>query len=288
MGYIYKITNNVNGKVYIGQTFRNVAQRFSEHIRMSRKEVIGYESLLYRAIKKYGEKAFSVETIEKCDDEKLNEREIFWIEHFRSCGQGYNISLGVQKNPNYRVRDICQLWDAGYSVAQISEIINLSKQNVSKRLRENGVTKWEICSRANLISSGCRLKVIRFSKDGKDIKVYNSITDAAFENDTTVGAICNVCKGRRNYAKGYRWAYYENEDSLKNIKPTKKEEHCIKQVHKYSLDGEYICSFESLSHAARSMGRDSVRTISVACKNPNCTGYGFRWSYEKQNKLQAS
>lgn len=57
MGYIYKITNTMNGKAYVGQTYRTVQERFVEHLRMARKDRIRYKSLLYNAIKKYGEKA---------------------------------------------------------------------------------------------------------------------------------------------------------------------------------------------------------------------------------------
>ena len=58
-GYIYCITNTVNGKMYIGQTRTTVEQRWSSHITSSKND----DKPLYRAIRKYGLEKFTVETI---------------------------------------------------------------------------------------------------------------------------------------------------------------------------------------------------------------------------------
>jgi group I intron endonuclease len=57
---IYKITNKINGKVYIGQSI-NIERRWKEHISDKRKN-----SLIHLAIEKYGEKNFNFEIIEEC------------------------------------------------------------------------------------------------------------------------------------------------------------------------------------------------------------------------------
>lgn len=53
IGYIYKITNKINGKVYIGKTTKTVQERWKEHLRESRTER-SENRPLYRAIRKYG------------------------------------------------------------------------------------------------------------------------------------------------------------------------------------------------------------------------------------------
>lgn len=81
MGFIYKITNDVDDKIYIGKTVKTVEKRFNEHCKMSEKyhKDIGFNSKLYPYMNKYGVDKFHVETLEECDNEKLNELEIYHI-----------------------------------------------------------------------------------------------------------------------------------------------------------------------------------------------------------------
>lgn len=93
---IYKITNLINNKVYIGQS-RNIQARFNAHKRRPFDIVDeDYEKVLYRAIRKYGLENFSFEVIEQCPIEKLNERENYWIKYFNSTNNafGYNQTIG--------------------------------------------------------------------------------------------------------------------------------------------------------------------------------------------------
>lgn len=57
--FIYKITNNLNNKIYIGQTSRTIAERFLEHINAANKGTLNTH--LCRAMRKYGVENFKVE-----------------------------------------------------------------------------------------------------------------------------------------------------------------------------------------------------------------------------------
>ena len=97
MGYIYKITNKENGHIYIGQTIKTPAKRFEQHVRDSKyKYRDDYNTKLHRAIRKYGPASFECTTIEECDNELLNEREIYWINHYDTFNTpyGYNCTTG--------------------------------------------------------------------------------------------------------------------------------------------------------------------------------------------------
>lgn len=91
---IYKITNNINGKVYIGFSV-NIEARYCSHLQRAFSNTPNnkeYEKSLYRAIRKYGPENFSLEVVELTDDFK--EREKYWISHYNSYKEGYNETYG--------------------------------------------------------------------------------------------------------------------------------------------------------------------------------------------------
>ena len=70
MGFIYKITNNVNGKFYIGKTSRTIGYRFSTHKSAS----VSPKDFFHRALKKYGVENFSIVCIKEVrEDDDINE-----------------------------------------------------------------------------------------------------------------------------------------------------------------------------------------------------------------------
>ena len=77
--YIYKITNLINGKSYIGQT-NDYKRRFREH---REKNYCNAEDLLYKAFDKYGIDNFSFEVIED-KTPNYNEREKYWIKYYHT------------------------------------------------------------------------------------------------------------------------------------------------------------------------------------------------------------
>lgn len=85
---VYKITNLINGKVYVGQTTRTIKERLNEHKRST--------SPIGKAIRKYGIENFKSELIATCNSlSELNECEIFWIEELDcKVPNGYNVNSG--------------------------------------------------------------------------------------------------------------------------------------------------------------------------------------------------
>lgn len=97
IGKIYKITNNINDKVYIGQTIQTIKTRFKNHLATARCNNSHSSAPIYRAIKKYGEENFSIEIVEdNIPSELLDEREQYWIQYYDSYYSGYNATLGGQ------------------------------------------------------------------------------------------------------------------------------------------------------------------------------------------------
>ena len=89
--YIYKITNTINNKIYIGQTIKNIENRFKEHVYAA--EHTRLNTKLANAIRKYGEENFKIEKIDTATSkDELNAKEIFWIKKYKSTKNGYNMT----------------------------------------------------------------------------------------------------------------------------------------------------------------------------------------------------
>ena len=83
MGFIYKITNDINNKIYIGKTLHTtIEERFKEHCADSTRRRIEQRPL-YAAMRKYGIEQFEISIIEECDDSLLNEKEILQLFIFK-------------------------------------------------------------------------------------------------------------------------------------------------------------------------------------------------------------
>lgn len=93
---IYKITNQINGKVYIGQSV-DLHSRLTNHI----KAAIGIgniaHQLVHDAMAADGIENFTFEIVEKCSKEQLNKKEKLWIETYSSDKYGYNRTAGGSK-----------------------------------------------------------------------------------------------------------------------------------------------------------------------------------------------
>lgn len=101
MGYIYLIKNNVNNKVYIGQTIRTINKRWQGHVYLVGKS----NKELYKDMEIYGIHSFTIKEIEKCENSKLNDREKYYIRLYDSFNNGYNNTLGGSGSSTSNITD---------------------------------------------------------------------------------------------------------------------------------------------------------------------------------------
>ena len=131
---IYKITNQVNKKVYIGQS-QNISQRWKSHRKHYQKD----DYPIYRAMRKYGIDNFSFEVIEECSLEELNDKEKYWIKYYDShnSSNGYNLTDGGNtsmplKLTKQQVKDIITLLSTTtLSQKEIGEKFNVTQRTIS-------------------------------------------------------------------------------------------------------------------------------------------------------------
>lgn len=136
-GKIYKYTNLINGKIYIGQTTNTLEKRDHRHVQDSKKDSL----IFHCALVKYGRENFSLELLEEnIDTQYLDNREKFWIDYYESfykTGKGYNMTQGGK-------------WSSGTQILTISQAEKIQQRLIHSRdtfkiiAEEYGVTIYAI------------------------------------------------------------------------------------------------------------------------------------------------
>lgn len=141
-GFIYKITNTINSKSYIGQTIQNVRERFYQHCATKCSKAVS-NMAIHRAIKKYGKSNFTVEVIEEIDSANLNDRERYWIKYYNSYNNGYNSTKGGQDGckpfKDLDVESIIKEYNTGKSLRTLGTIFKVDKQTIKDLLIRHNV-----------------------------------------------------------------------------------------------------------------------------------------------------
>ena len=142
-GKIYLITNDVNSKVYVGQTIQTLNKRFNGHCCYSKSD---RSSNMYikRAIHKYGRDKFHITLIEECPLDLLNEREKYWISFYNSYNEGYNLTKGGQDSNYFNLHRLEEIID----IKKFEQYILEFKPLATEVAKHFGISK---CSVYNLI-----------------------------------------------------------------------------------------------------------------------------------------
>ena len=141
-GFIYKITNKINGKSYIGQTIQNVKERFYQHCATKCSQAV-LNMVIHKAITKYGKSNFTIEVIEEVESANLNDRERYWIRYYDSYNNGYNSTEGGQDGiklfKNLDTESIVREYKSGKSLREIGRLFNVDKQTIKDLLVRNNI-----------------------------------------------------------------------------------------------------------------------------------------------------
>lgn len=206
MGYIYCITNLINGKRYVGKTTQSIDKRFREHCIDSQKEKCEKRPL-YDAMNKYGIENFKIEEIEYIEnDSDLSDREVYWIGELGTYGShGYNASKGGDGKILYDYNEIIQLARLGYTASQISEKVSCSKDTIYKVLKANGVKLRHGSSKliAQYDLAGNFIQVFFGSGDAQQWLIDNGLTS----NKNAKAHIKRCCTGKELQCYNYVWKY---------------------------------------------------------------------------------
>lgn len=271
MGYIYKIINNVNQKIYIGQTRNLIKYRWQHHLwKGNHPEKPGTDYPLYRAMRKYRVENFQIEEVEETADELLNEREIYWIQYYNSyVPNGYNCDLGGAGASKFNHQEI------------LDYFLNEGKKNASETARYfrcSLITVIKILEENNLKGTGQYQPIYQIDiNTGEIIAEFDSLISAEKETKISKTQLWTAVNGQAKTAAGYAWC------KVQDYKDFKLEEHIDKKKVKiYCKETNQI--FESASAAARWLKENNYSTNSThanimkACNGERKTAYKLHWS----------
>lgn len=176
-GYIYKITNKVNGKAYIGQTRYTVEFRWRQH--QHKKD----NTYFHNSIHKYGINNFAVEVLEECDVENLDSREIYYIAKYNTFENGYNLTLGGGGKRlllDNKYDEIKKLYLSGFSSNKIAALYKVDKATIVKILKSLGV---------KLRSNSLNINKQEFEELVRDFKSGFSLKELAKRYDCSAAGL---------------------------------------------------------------------------------------------------
>ena len=181
---IYKITNLVNGKSYIGQSV-NIERRFINHKSVAfNPNDRNYNYPLYRAIRKYGIENFSFEILEECLKNELNEKEVFYIDKYRTHGiNGYNQDDGGYEAHYGKLSDelVGKIIDRLKTSLDTSDEIGEDFGLTGRTIR--GINTGEYCFRDNEVYP-IRPPLFSITESEKEGQLYEYKPDAYY---------CTIC-----------------------------------------------------------------------------------------------
>lgn len=214
MSYIYKITNKINNKCYIGKTdTQSIASRFKEHCLESKRER-NKNRPLYKAFNKYGIENFIIEEIEQCDINNSCEREKYWIGYFDCFKNGYNATLGGDGKAYIDYDLVINTYNKIQNISQVAKELNIHPETIHNVLTTRNIN---IKSSKQINKEQLGKAVRMLTKEGKFLQTFPSMREAAqylINNHlsncklTTIRChISEVCKGKRKTAAGYKWEF---------------------------------------------------------------------------------
>lgn len=193
-GYLYKIENIKNHKVYIGKTYKSIYERYEEHLRNAyeRKE----SSKLYDDMRNYGRQSFELSLIGSFPKTELEYQEVQYIKKYDSWLNGYNQSVGGEGFiKNDYSDEVNLLYNQGVTIENIAKKLKISQEQTRRYL-----------FRTNESYVKNSKPVAIFDNNGDFIKKYSCIEELVELEGFNFSEIVSALK-KHNSINGYSFSY---------------------------------------------------------------------------------
>lgn len=298
---IYKVTNLINNKVYIGQSV-HIETRWKSHQNdYNNINYSGYNTMFYNAIRKYGINNFKFEIIEECNLNELNEKETYWIKYynsyigFQNCN-GYNMTLG---GDNFAFGNGTLAKEQVEEIKQLLLTTDISQVELGKRYGVSAMTISDINRGITWTDESLNypLRVTNIRKNRFDkltlskeelynllLKNNGNFTLTAKQLNVTTTTLYKWCRrfGLPASSQNYKSSKKEKsnniiEENNNNYTNTKKSVYMIDKQNDIILK-----QFDSLTEAANFLNKPNGGShIGAVCENKRKSAYGYKWKWKK-------
>ena len=293
--YVYKATNKINGKSYIGQTC-DFKTRVWQHMRCYEKE----DCKFHEAIKEYGIESFSWDILKQCTSKKESiELEKFYIEFYNTYRNGYNENKGGVGGHNARA--IVRLTKEGEFVKRYDSAAEAKRDgfldsNVlmccKKEHRQKLCKGYRFMFEDEYIENGAEpyiekpmvihsREIIQCDLQGNFIAKYSSVKEASEKTGTHRPSLSLNLSKRYKSANGYIFVYAD-EYPLKDMRIYNVNKKGVKIYQLDKVSGEILNQYDSISDAGKALGKN-YKAIHKVVDKKDRTAYGFKWVSQYAN-----
>lgn len=253
---IYEIVNIKNQKRYIGQSI-DVYRRWIQHNSELKRGKHSNEYLQF-SWNKYGEDAFEFHILEECSEEKLNERELFYIQKFDTSNRDYGYNLG------YVGDGVCVLSEEARQKMSQAQLIRWTEELRVERSQKYSGENNPFYGKHHSKETGRKIAEANKKRVWSDESRAKEAQGLAERNKAKRGSTVSQAV-RDKISKTLKGRPSPNRKSVVQL----------------NLNGDYISSFDSIKAASNATGI-TTNMISDCCRKLRGDARGFIWRYKEE------
>ena len=287
---IYKIVNNVTKDVYIGQS-KNVSKRLLTHLQLLRNNQHKYKngnlSLLQKSWNKYQEESFSWEIVEFCDEEDLNDKEIYWIAYYK-CNH-------VKYRQRFNTTDGGQGTKSAFSKSTKGYLAiykdGAQKKVPPEKFEEYLKNGWVHGTLPATVEKGAKSRIGKYTGENSPNfgKRWHLTKPRPPVSEETKAKISKANKGKTGSMKGKKHSEETKKKISKSLKGRTMSQESIEKsrVAKYkpivqlTKDDKFVAEFESAIEAQEKTGVNRTH-IASCCNGSRKTTRGYKWMFKEK------